>query len=214
MTQEGMPLPIEVPSNSEATKQNETESTGTRNLASTGYTGSTSMNRQLLERLSASDNSNIPATSLSLLQSTGGLPLSSFRNALYPSLTSGLPPGIQTQLLMGRPLLGHASAALAPTFSQFAPMGPYFEGHRPQNAGQRGRPNAKEIQDALDTLAAASLPQSSGMNLISGQSQLSGLSDLYDAEGSLPAVVFMDIDEESLSDYQCLLRKQIEFFEA
>lgn len=93
-------------------------------------------------------------------------------------------------------------------------MGPYFEGHRPQNAGQRGRPNAKEIQDALDTLAAASLPQSSGMNLISGQSQLSGLSDLYDAEGSLPAVVFMDIDEESLSDYQCLLRKQIEFFEA
>ena len=93
-------------------------------------------------------------------------------------------------------------------------MGPYFQGHRPQNAGQRGRPNAKEIQDALDTLAAASVPQISGRNLISGQSPLSGLNELYGAEGSLPAVVFMESDEESLSDYQCLLRKQIEFFEA
>ena len=93
-------------------------------------------------------------------------------------------------------------------------MGPYFQGHLPQNAGQRGRPNAKEIQDALDTLAAASFPQSSRMNLISGQSHLSGLNELYGAEGSLPAVVFMESDEESLSDYQCLLRKQIEFFEA
>ena len=29
-----------------------------------------------------------------------------------------------------------------------------------------------------------------------------------------PIIVYMECDEESLSDYQCLLRKQIEMFEA
>ena len=70
----------------------------------------------------------------------------------------------------------------------------------------RGRPNATEIKDALATLAAATTTSASPVPVNATSSSKS--------HPSLPVVVFMDCDEESLSEYQCQLRKQIELFEA
>jgi hypothetical protein len=77
--------------------------------------------------------------------------------------------------------------------------------------GARAPPSSKEVQDALATIAAAAarVPGSTGAP------------PLLEPEkptppgGQPPVVVYMEeCDDESLSEYQCLLRKQIELFEA
>lgn len=68
---------------------------------------------------------------------------------------------------------------------------------------RRGRPTSQEVQDAIATIAAAGV----SMPTLQATSSV--------AEGGHPpVVVYMECDEESLSDYQCLLRKQVELFEA
>jgi hypothetical protein len=73
-------------------------------------------------------------------------------------------------------------------------------------SGQRPPPTQQEVQDALATIAAAAAPGSNVAPLFEVEKILPG--------GHPPVIVYMDCDEESLSDYQCLLRKQIELFEA
>lgn len=115
-------------------------------------------------------------------------------------------PSLQAQFLMGRslfgPLGGMPASSLGPLTSGIQALQGYQQQAPLPPSQLRGRPNAKEIQDALETLAAATAP-------IPNADRPSRTD-----KATLPAVVFMDCDEESLSDYQCLLRKQIEIFEA
>ncbi|CAJ1966259.1 unnamed protein product [Cylindrotheca closterium] len=136
----------------------------------------------------------------------------------YPLGFSGsIPASLQAQLLMGRshllnPFPGlSASSHLNPlNQSAFASGMQALQqsngSQDQQQSQQRGRPNANEIKEALATLAAATAPV--------GASSGPQKSTSATTQASLPVVVFMDCDEESLSDYQCLLRKQIELFEA
>lgn len=161
-----------------------------------------------------------PQLLASLGQSAHGLslgPMNPVSSACLPmgyplDLASGLPPALQAQLLMGRsPLLNPFSSF--PMSSSL--MGPLASGiqalkgdvptqtHAPAPCG---RPNATEINDVLATLAAASTKSASPVPTNATSSSKS--------QPSLPVVVFMDCDEESLSEYQCQLRKQIELFEA
>lgn len=137
----------------------------------------------------------------------------------YPlGLSSGIPASLQAQLLMGRshllnPFNGFSASSHLPMVSNasaLAPLASGFQalqgnGAQEQPSKQRGRPNAAEIKEALATLAAATAPAGASAPQKSTSST---------SQASLPVVVFMDCDEESLSDYQCLLRKQIELFEA
>jgi hypothetical protein len=82
----------------------------------------------------------------------------------------------------------------------------------------RARPKPHEIQNALATMAAA-LGGSNGTPIAndalpSQAEQQVGSTNGTFSGGCGPVVVYMDCDEEALSDYQCLLRKQIELFEA
>jgi hypothetical protein len=77
---------------------------------------------------------------------------------------------------------------------------------------QRPTPTSQEVQNALATIAAAT-----GASIPAGSSKVAPVSEAKNsaaAAGHAPITVYMDCDEESLSDYQCLLRKQIELFEA
>eukprot|EP00980_Cylindrotheca_fusiformis_P013452 scaffold3437_cov113-Cylindrotheca_fusiformis.AAC.19 len=149
----------------------------------------------------------------SLLTSFAGptpMPNGSLNFLPPPGLPMGY-PNFQTQFLMGRSLLGPVSGMPASSLSQFSSGIQALQAYQQQHAGssgqsqQRGRPNAKEIQNALDTLAAATAPATPSSD---------GPRQSPAGKSTLPAVVFMECDEESLSDYQCLLRKQIEVFEA
>jgi hypothetical protein len=152
---------------------------------------SSGLNRSLLASFGAPNMPPVPVRSLNFLP-PAGLPM-------------GL-PGLQTQFLMGRslfrPLAGMPASSLGQLTSGIQALQGYQQQAPVAPSQQRGRPNAKEIQDALETLAAATahLPNADRLSRTD--------------KATLPAVVFMDCDEESLSDYQCLLRKQIEVFEA
>jgi hypothetical protein len=75
----------------------------------------------------------------------------------------------------------------------------------------RPQPNAQEIQDAISTLQAATAPTM----LKSSPPPIPLAAEKSTPPGGIaPMVAYMDCDEDSLSDYQCLLRKQIELFEA
>lgn len=135
----------------------------------------------------------------------------------YPTGYSVLPPSLHAQLLMRRSLMNPFSgiphqhnhrqlntytlAHLAPGIQALqVPSQQYCVSKMKES----GMPNANEIKKALATLAAAAGPTSvTSAHLRTGTSQ-----------ASLPVVVFMECDEGSLSDYQCMLRKQIELFEA
>ena len=102
------------------------------------------------------------------------------------------------------------------------------------NQGQRPTPTSQEVQDALATIAAATGTQMPGSAMggpyqhhgvgIVGGPNIFGMGPF--GAGNHPAkpasfhgahppkICYMECDEESLSDYQCLLRKQIELFEA
>ena len=157
----------------------------------------TGMNRTLLESLTAGANvPSVPAAS-----SLNFLPA-----GVLPVIGNGLP------YIMGQSLFGPSVSVPGANLAQLSSGIQALQGFHPQQqVGQRSRPNAKEIQDALNTLAAATAPLGSGMgSLQEPNSQKS----FFGGEPSLPTIVFMECDDESLSDYQCLLRKQIEFFEA
>jgi hypothetical protein len=78
-------------------------------------------------------------------------------------------------------------------------------------ASFRSLPNAEQVQNALATIAAATDRQ---MPPLPSKANSPVLKNVDSNGGHSPISIYMDIDEESLSDYQCLLRKQIELFEA
>jgi hypothetical protein len=78
-------------------------------------------------------------------------------------------------------------------------------------SSQRGPPSSQEVQDALATLAAAT---GTPLQANTGPQPILEPEKPTPPGGHHPVVVYMECDEESLSDYQCLLRKQIELFEA
>lgn len=83
---------------------------------------------------------------------------------------------------------------------------------------QRDRPRPQQIQNALASIVAAS-GGSSGMPAMNSSTPFQGAQPVRSADrvsigGRGPVAIYMDCDEEALSDYQCLLRKQIELFEA
>lgn len=159
----------------------------------------------------------------------GGLPL-----GYELGLGNTIPTSLQAQLLMQRShllnplgLAGLSTSSRLPLVSNSSSLNAlasgiqalqnnaslqgnaFLQGNASQEhpSKQRGRPNAAEIKEALATLAAATAPAGAS----STAPQVPTPSEI---QASLPVVVFMDCDEESLSDYQCLLRKQIELFEA
>ncbi|CAJ1966260.1 unnamed protein product [Cylindrotheca closterium] len=140
----------------------------------------------------------------------------------YPfGLNAGIPPALQAHLLMGRPLLNAFSglpnttrlSQNTPALAQFAPGIQALQGNPSQqhymSSKESGMPSATEIKEAIATLAAAAAAPTGPITSAPIQSTTTGTS-----QTSLPTVVFMECDRESLSDYQCLLRKQIELFEA
>jgi hypothetical protein len=168
--------------------------------------------------------------SLNLNMGIPSAPASSF-NFLQPSflplsLGNGLPvPGLQPQFLAGRTYLssnlqvgGGSLVDLASgiqALQGFAPQPlPVVSARQTGRPNQRDRPSAEEIQDALDTLASATAPMTGFGEPVVPKLKEAGGKQQQAGEKSLPCILFMDCDEESLSDYQCLLRKQIELFEA
>ena len=173
--------------------------------------------QSLLASLAAQGIHNVPGmNSLNSIQPSG-LPL-----GYQLGLGNSIPSSLQAQLLMGRshllnPFSGLSTSSRLPAalVSNASSLNPLASGiqalqgnasHEQQPSKQRGRPNASEIKEALATLAAATAPV--------GAPSAAQRPTSATAQASLPVVVFMDCDEESPSDYQCLLRKQIELFEA
>ena len=72
---------------------------------------------------------------------------------------------------------------------------------------------AKEIHDAISKLQAAA-PAAARTEEFAPPVVSVEAEKTTPQGGIAPMVVYMECDEESLSDYQCLLRKQIELFEA
>lgn len=68
---------------------------------------------------------------------------------------------------------------------------------------QRAGPTSQKVQSGFATMGAA------------GVTVPPAKSNATPTDGGHPAIiVYMECDEDSLSDYQCLLRKQVELFEA
>jgi hypothetical protein len=125
--------------------------------------------------------------SMYLQQALGG----ACSNSLFNSLGSA--PGHSAPLTMPSQTFASMSSRTPSLFS---------------NASRPPQPNAQEIQDAISTLQAANAASS-----LKSSSPDSVQAEKYTGAVA-PMVVYMECDEESLSDYQCLLRKQIELFEA
>jgi hypothetical protein len=89
----------------------------------------------------------------------------------------------------------------------------------PSAAPSRPAPKSSEVQDALATITAAtavSVSAGGASNIAMPMEHPIEQSETRAPAGggNRPIVVYMECDEESLSEYQCLLRKQIELFEA
>lgn len=166
------------------------------------------LNPALLASLASPNVQSLSLASYNTIKSAS-LPLG------YPlDFSSGVPPSLQAQILMGRPFLNPFSGMSNPT--SLAPLAAGIQTLQAANASMlpnlpvpRGRPDATEIKSALAISTAAISPEGSAAPLNPTPDNAESTK-----EASLPVVVFMDCDEESLSDYQCILRKQIELFEA
>jgi hypothetical protein len=195
------------------------------------------MNRSMLARDLYGVASNYPTAMLPLLQQGGSLPLSfgsgfsgmqtqvpgqsvdfsslinglmnrpqAIGNSLYLQQAFGSAPSGAYLLGQGAPLPSAQLTLPSATLASLTSCMPSLLGP----AGARAPPSSKEVQDALATIAAAAAP-------LPGST---GAPPLLEPEkptppgGQPPVVVYMECDDESLSEYQCLLRKQIELFEA
>ena len=70
------------------------------------------------------------------------------------------------------------------------------------------------ISDHGSTSPASSSWHSNNVSKVMAPDTASATGTIEGVTGRPPVLVFMDCDEDSLSEYQCLLRKQIELFEA
>lgn len=111
------------------------------------------------------------------------------------------------------PAPGHSAPLTMPsqTFASLSSRMPSLLSNAP-----RSHPNAQKIHDAISTLqAAAAAPSAAPRTEEFAPPVVSVEAEQTTPPGGIaPMVVYMECDEESLSDYQCLLRKQIELFEA
>jgi hypothetical protein len=109
------------------------------------------------------------------------------------------------------PAPGHSAPLTMPsqTFASLSSRMPSLLSNTP-----RLQPNAQEIQDAISTLQAATAPALKRSEDFLSPPVSAEAETATPPGGIAPMVVYMECDEESLSDYQCLLRKQIELFEA
>ena len=162
---------------------------------------------------------------------------STANNALLPYLQqqqalslSGIPamgPQISFNEMVGRPTTLSESIylqqllAMQAGISQASSLGAQFN-----TTSSLPSASPRDLRKALATIAAASgMP--GGTNAIPVHATVPGSipaqvlplqpnSDASTLEGAPhpPVITYMECDEESLSEYQCLLRKQIELFEA
>jgi hypothetical protein len=114
--------------------------------------------------------------------------------------------------LSGNTMIGAPGSGIPLTLpsSTMAPLNSHIASLLGQQSGGGGStgtqtPVNQEVENALATIAAARgpLPDNSA-----------GPGTIRPDGSHAPVVVYMECDEESLSDYQCLLRKQVELFEA
>ena len=159
-------------------------------------------------------NRDFFAGSLSGLQSQGAhQDVSSFLSGLN-SRPQNLSDSLYLQQALGgnscsSALLSNLNAGPAPSNSLTLPSSTLasLSSRIPALLNANHRSN-KELQEALATLKSVSAP-------LSGPHSPAIEHDVAVSPGAHnPVVVYMECDEESLSDYQCLLRKQIELFEA
>lgn len=94
------------------------------------------------------------------------------------------------------------------TFASMSSRMPFLH-----NNSSRLQPNVREIQDAISTLQAVTAPTARNEEFAPPSVSIKE-EQTTPPGGIAPMIVYMECDEESLSDYQCLLRKQIELFEA
>jgi hypothetical protein len=80
------------------------------------------------------------------------------------------------------------------------------------NGGAPSTTTAAGMGDPVPGVSVSSTSGSAGKTSETIKSE--GKSNPPTASGRPPIIIYMDCDDESLSDYQCVLRKQIELFEA
>ena len=199
------------------------EATAVPTMAPTAGGGEAMANTLMPNRNNNNNSSNatfLPffqqAQSLSLGGGIPGLP-PQVLNQQMPHQVLRMPQGFENSFYLQQLL-----AMQAGNRAQVNPLGLPMNNAR-QGAPSRPSPSAQDVQNALATIAAATgMP--AGANPMNTPALANGASNQvlpFQPTGAgdgksphPPIIVYMECDEESLSDYQCLLRKQIEMFEA